>query len=239
MGWLEDIGKSLPIEKIYDDLARKSVVQVGDIALNSIKAARCILAPIDYLAAQQDKLQNHLKRVNDKVPENRQINAHPLLTGPIIDNLKYVEEESLISEMFENLLARAIDRERASEAHPAFSKIIAQLSPDEAVILYHFKNQSYEAELNYIYAPNFEYINSIEILKNQFPVELLTFPNNYIMYLNHLCHLNLLTQFNNMLHMKESSPYNQKRCIETTKTTTFGQLFSQACIPEKTDLFKT
>lgn len=233
MGWLDDIGKSLPIEKIYDDLARDSVIQVGSIALNSIKAARCVLAPIDYLAAQQDKLQSHLRRVNEIVPEDRQINAHPLVSGPIIDALKYVESESLIAEMFENLLARAIDKERVNEAHPAFSKIISQLSPDEALILSLFKEKSYEMEVNFIYSYNFKDIDGMEIVVNEFPVNDLMFPENYAMYLEHLCNLNLLKQFNSFHKVKEDSPYNYKYSLIKTKLSSFGELFSKACISKQ------
>lgn len=236
MGWLENIGKSLPIEKIYADLASKPTQEVGDIILNSVKAARCILAPIDYLAAQQDKFQNYLKRVNNKVPEGNQINAHPSLTGPIIENLKYLEEDSLITEMFLNLLARAIDKERVSEAHPAFSKIISQLSPDEAVIIYYFSKHHYKDELTFIYEKSFKFIETVDVIKTQFPTDQLKFPNNYRMYLDHLNHLNLLAAYNDFSKVVEGSPYNHKYCLQTTRLTSFGTLFSKATIPEDLDL---
>ena len=102
--------KPLPIEKIYDNLASGTVREVGDLAKNTVKAARCVLAPIDYLATQQDRFQRYLERVNNKVPEDQRVNAHPQIADPVMDNLKYVEEESVITEMFLNLLARAIDQ---------------------------------------------------------------------------------------------------------------------------------
>ena len=104
------MGKPLPIEKIYDNLASGTVREVGDLAKNTVKAARCVLAPIDYLATQQDRFQRYLERVNNQVPEDQRVNAHPQIADPVMDNLKYVEEESVITEMFLNLLARAIDQ---------------------------------------------------------------------------------------------------------------------------------
>ncbi|WCN07605.1 DUF4393 domain-containing protein [Marinomonas mediterranea] len=231
MGWLDEIGKSIPVEKIYDDLARKSVMEIGEIATNTVKAARCILAPIDYLAAKQDKLQRHLKRVNEKVPEERQINALPLITGPIIEGLTYVDEESLLSEMFENLLARAIDKDRVDEAHPAFSKIISQLAPDEAIILSHYKSESFDMSLVYIHDKEFGLAIDKKVIENEFPVENLIFPQNYLMYLDHLRNLNLLTIYNDFRHSKEDFPSHHQLCLQKTKLTDFGQLFTKACMP--------
>lgn len=37
--------------------------------------------------------------------------------------------------MYVNLLARAMDKERVSEAHPAFVQVICQLAPDEAMLI--------------------------------------------------------------------------------------------------------
>ena len=68
MGWLEDIVKVLPVEKVYDDLAAPAFKEIGEAARNTIKASRFILAPIDYLAAQHERWMNFLKRVNNKVP---------------------------------------------------------------------------------------------------------------------------------------------------------------------------
>ena len=51
-------------------------------------------------------------------------------------NLRFMEDENPLTELYLNLLARAIDKERCNEAHPAFIKIIEQMSPDEAMVLY-------------------------------------------------------------------------------------------------------
>jgi hypothetical protein len=37
--------------------------------------------------------------------------------------------------MYLNLLAKAIDKDQSSKAHPAFVKVIGQLSPDEALLI--------------------------------------------------------------------------------------------------------
>jgi hypothetical protein len=51
--------------------------------------------------------------------------------------LRYQEEENPITDMYIALLARAMDRERVGEAHPAFIPILGQLAPDEALLIDH------------------------------------------------------------------------------------------------------
>ena len=76
-----------------------------------------------------DRWQRYLKRIADKVPEQRLVEDHPQLAGTVMESLRYVPEESFTAEMFLNLLARAIDKERVSEAHPAFAYIISPVKP--------------------------------------------------------------------------------------------------------------
>ena len=64
------------------------------------------------------------------------MNSPAMISGPIIDRLKYAEEDNPLTELFLHLLARSIDTDRINEAHPAFIHIIDQLSPDEALILF-------------------------------------------------------------------------------------------------------
>src|SRR5208337_3598331 len=71
-----------------------------------------------------------------KVPEDRQQEAAPSIAIPILMDLRFMEDDNPLTELYLNLLARAIDKERCNEAHPAFAKIIGQMSPDEAMVMY-------------------------------------------------------------------------------------------------------
>lgn len=132
----EDIAKLLPLSEIYKDLAQPAVKQVGGALESTAKVARLLLAPIEYLAAQSDRWQRYLERIAKQVPEERRIEAHPQVAGPVLEGLRYVDEHNIIADLFVNLLARAIDHDRVSEAHPAFASIISQLSSDEAQIIF-------------------------------------------------------------------------------------------------------
>ena len=108
----------------------------------ALEVYRDLLQPVsrevghDLCTVYKNRLQRFRKRLLGKVPEDRRQKAHPQIAGPTLEGLKYVDEDGIIAEMFLNLLARAIDKERVGEAHPAFSEIIKHLSPDEAIFLF-------------------------------------------------------------------------------------------------------
>ncbi len=98
------------------------------------------------------RFERYLERIAAKVPEDRRIEAHPQIAGSVFAGLEYVEETGINAELFLNLLARAIDRERVSEAHSAFAQIIiCQLSPDEAMILFRLKKRPYVFRQHAVY----------------------------------------------------------------------------------------
>lgn len=70
-----------------------------------------------------------------QVPAQRRIAPAESLALQISERLRFQEESSILTEMYINLLARATDRDRAGEAHPAFLLIISQLAPDEVLLL--------------------------------------------------------------------------------------------------------
>jgi hypothetical protein len=52
MDWLEEIAKALPIKEIYQDAAQPAVKQIGQALERTVKTARFVLAPVEYIAAQ-------------------------------------------------------------------------------------------------------------------------------------------------------------------------------------------
>jgi hypothetical protein len=239
MGWLEDITKVLPIEKLYDDVASPALREVGEAARNTVKASRFLLAPIDYLAAQHERWLNFLRRVNDKVPEENFVAAHPQLVGPVFEGLKYLEEESLLAELFLNLLARAIDKERANEAHPAFATIISQLSPDEAQIIFYLNGREWLLKQYSSFSSAGKLFGPRQVLVNEFPLKKLLFPQNYFIYLDHLHSLNLagVWQHGNQEATYEDGVQSGVNIVSYARLTPFGQLFAKACLPEKIEGF--
>lgn len=226
------------VKKIYEDAASKPVQESSNAVTDLVKAARLFTAPIQLLAAYQDRLSKYFEKVRRNVKEENQIEAPASISGPIIERLKYLENENYLTELYLNLLSRSIDKERIQEAHPAFYHIIDQLSPDEAMILYIIKNDPihYDYTMDLYVDENREYRFRNTIVKNDTtPKEKIIFIEHFNMYIEHMKSLNLVF----WRKIKETAIEDEKGNqlgteIQTRiELTEFGYLFAKACIPEK------
>ncbi|SOD40109.1 DUF4393 domain-containing protein [Nitrosovibrio sp. Nv4] len=236
MGVLKDIGEG-PLAEIYRDIAQPTTREIGAALGNVAKIARFALAPIDYLAAQHLRWERYLERLAEKVPEERRIEAHPQLAGPALEGLRYVEESSINAELFLNLLARAIDRDRVNEAHPAFAQLISQISPDEALILFHLKRRTFSYRQHAAYHQESNKFGPRILTENEFPLDELMFPNNFEFYIDHLDSLNLagIWQDGNQVAVMGGTPRRQTGvniksliCLESV-----GRMFVKTCVPDE------
>lgn len=84
------------------------------------------------------KLEKFEKDLQDKIKdvpeENLQI-PPTMIAGPALEALRYAYDEESLREMYENLLASAMDNRKDSRTHPAFVEIIRQFSPLDAKIM--------------------------------------------------------------------------------------------------------
>lgn len=116
-----------------------------------------------------------------------------------------------------------------SEAHPAFALLIAQLSPDEALILFRLKHGRYQVGgrvpqlVRHI--PTYP-----EVTGNNFPTDELMFPENFMMYIEHLRTLNLT----DIKTVKTGAPVQEGWDIENEIALSkgFGEMFARACGPD-------
>lgn len=229
----------IPVEKLYNDLAQPSVQEVGDVLHNTVKVARFLFAPIDYLATQQDRFQNYLKRIGEKIKEENLIETSPRMVGEVFEALKYSEEQSILTELFLNLLAKAIDKTTQDKCHPAFPNIIKQLSPDEAVILFYLKSQSYELKQHSNFDSEKMLFTSSSIEYNRFPLKTLKNPNNFFIYMNHLNSLNLagIWQQGNQVPTGSNGKQDGVDIFSKIMLSEFGELFAESVIPSDINKF--
>lgn len=224
------------VKRIYEDGASHPLQETSKIAVDMVKAFRLLTAPIQLLAAYQDRLSKYFDRVRLSVPEENQIEAPASLSGPIIERLKYLEETNYLTDMYLNLLTRAIDKDRVNEAHPAFFHVIDQLSPDEAMLLYLIGKEpifyDYDTEIVHQDGQFLRWGNT-EIKRDTTAKEKIAFISHFDMYINHLRALNLLE----WTKIKEEGIWTEKVQTHTSVKTKiylneFGRLFVKACIPE-------
>jgi len=231
--FIEELAKQLPVKDAYDDSVKPSAEEVGRITSDLIKVISLVLAPVQYLAALQDRYRNFIDNSVRRVPEDQRIPPAPQILGPVLEGIKYEPESTSINEMFSQLLSRAMDRERVDEAHPSFPFIIKQLSPDEAIVLSLLKGRGYLRQYIILTdAKTFE-TEGIEVEKDGFPKEQLQFPNNFKFYYEHLHNLGLVEiskyQPPEIIRDRGLVNIDTTRIFEMYRLTETGKRFINAC----------
>ena len=219
--------------EVYGDLLKPAVVQVGEMLQSSVKVARFAFAGIDYLAAKQDRWQKVLEKVAAGTDSKKLINAPPQITGPFIEGIAYVDEDSIVGEMFINLLRKAIQSDTQDQAHPAFPRIIQQLSEDEAIILFYLKRQTYRVEQTWKLVGR--RIENMITTREDFPTSKLHYPQHIWMYMDHLNSLTIGGTWkiqDDEIIVDDKNRQTGGKTISERRLTDFGKLFAAACIPD-------
>lgn len=242
---MDKIKDIVPIDKVYEDLLRPSMKEAGDIVKNVIKAARCLLIPLDLLSAQQDRFQNYLKRIVKNVEEENLVNASARIVGKVYEELKYLEQYSILTELFINLLRTSIDKTKQSKVHPAFPTIISQLDPYEAVILFYLNKQSFELKesLNLDIQKNIftdkKVVNNT--LLDNFKLDKFDIDEeNIYLYLSHLSGLNVISVMqkgNQVPIFDDTGKQIGLEIYYNIELTVFGKLFTSLVIPNNLTSF--
>jgi hypothetical protein len=119
----------------YQDGLSSSVKQVGALSTDTLKTLRLFAAPFQLLAAYQDRLELFCNRVRERVPESEQKDATPEIARPVMEAFASTSDNSTMMQMFEELMAKAIDKRESDRLSPEFPEIIRSLSPLEALLI--------------------------------------------------------------------------------------------------------
>ncbi len=209
------------VERVYEDGASDALKQVGGLATNLVKAFRLVTAPIQYMSLLQDRLAHHLKKVSDSIPLDDQVTPPASLLLPLLEKLKYQEDNESLTQLYVELLKRSCDKNRVAEAHPAFFNLIGQLCEDEAMLLFHMKRITNDPGTYFISKDQnkedkvFDHskfgnidqpenskkhhvhtLNSPKLSRRLFPISELMSKNFIDVYLSHIVSLNLIELFN-------------------------------------------
>lgn len=218
--------------RLYEDGISPTVSEVGKLGTDVVKTVRLFTAPLQLLATFQDRLAASLERVRAKVPAEKQQDAPPQIAGPAIERMKYLPEDDVVAQMFEELLACSIHADRVVEAHPSFVHIVSQLSRDEAVILRELSTRDFEVVdvLDLDKRKNRSVNRRVE--SNTLPEDLLFRPESIELYYSHLESLSLV-----QWPVVDQKPIHSNgeqvgiRRQSRMHLTEFGRLFAKACIP--------
>lgn len=233
----EELKTIIPVDKVYDDALSPAMKQIGKSLESVAKTSRFLLAPFDFLAKQHDRWERYLVKVSEKVEKANLIEGHPQIVIPTLEGLSLAYENTLLSEIFVNLLAISIDKTKQNFAHPAFPNIIKQLSHDEAVILFFLKKRSYKIKQKSDWdEEKYCFINKNTIFE-EFPLEKLDFPQNIWLNMSHLNSLNIAGTWQvgqqETIRDEETGKQIGVYINSERRLTDFGELFVDACIPNE------
>lgn len=177
-----------------------------------------------------------MEKISDNVADENLVDGHPQVIIPALEGLCYADEDSIISELFINLLSNAIDKTKQDLAHPAFGKIIQQLSPDEAVILYYLKKKPHKVKQHADFDHTTHLFFNQRTIEEEFPLSKLIYPQHIWTYMDHLHSLNLAGtwEYKNQEIIRDEKTKEQVGIyiFSERRMNDFGMLFAKACVPD-------
>ena len=229
------LGNLVPKEtvtKLYDDVMAGPAKEVGKLGTDTMKVARLILAPLQIGSAFQDRFERMIERIRTNVPQARMTEAPPELTGPILEKMRYVSEDSELWKMFEEVLTKSIDQDQLHKVHPSFGYIIAQLSRDEAWMLLKLRDRTFEiVDTLDFNRPTNRFSNRV-IEKSSLPTSELHAASRAELNYSHLVSLSLVSWIVDRQEPIEIAGFQTGlRRFSTIRLTDFGRLFVEISIP--------
>ncbi|MBP2563368.1 hypothetical protein J2857_006167 [Neorhizobium galegae] len=241
------VASGVAVAQAAGTLLPDTVRQVDKFGTDVAKTTRLLLFPFQLVGAMQDRLESYIDRAIRQVPQERRIDPVESIALPIVEKLRFQPEGDPITELFIQLLSRAMDGERVGEAHPAFFSVITQLAPDELIFLQDFASR----EETVIMSPVGKKVYpdpawrkarldkcdlAVEVRKEvedeTFGYEALSQPELFPVYQEHLQHLGLIEYHNanerfRKLELKVRD--DNELSVFSMKLTHFGKLFLKAC----------
>ncbi|MGY3358473.1 hypothetical protein ACVWZK_005136 [Bradyrhizobium sp. GM0.4] len=233
-----ELVKQVPIKEVYQDGLSPAMRETGLALTNFIKTLHLALAPLQFTAALQDRYVAFLDRSVRKVPEERRVLPAPQIAGPILEAIKYEPDDSVVAEMYSELLSKAFDRDAVRFQHPAFAPLIKQLSVDEAVILRviyekFLQNDHYKFQFTDDYDRHTNRFFNRAVELDELPREGLITPENVAIFIEHLDKLGLASvlQFKNAEPLFSDGAQTASRTFARYQLTAFGLEFMKAVRP--------
>jgi hypothetical protein len=140
------IVKAVPV---YQDAIQPAAQETGKALATPVALLNTALRPLKSLLLGVnlvfDRLDEAMTRRLAGVARERIVEPPANVAGPLLLGYAFVESEPLLREMFELLLATAMNADTRDQAHPSFVEIIRQLTPDEARILREIESKKDDA----------------------------------------------------------------------------------------------
>ena len=127
------------IVKSVAEVFPQTVKQADDALSTVFGLFNTLMLPFKManLFAQQkwEQFQEDMEHKTADIPAENLQSPPLLIAGPTLEALKYAYDEVQLRDMYENLLASAMDTRRVGRTHPAYVDTIKQMSPLDAQVL--------------------------------------------------------------------------------------------------------
>ena len=238
-------------KEIYTDLLHPTASHLG---LTIGELVKTLLIPFSVPSKMINiRFDNWVNRISNEVKSENLVEATPNITIPTIQNLALNPDDTILGEMFFNILKASVDKTKKKFLSPAFPKLLEQLTRDECVFILLLSKKNYKIHHidDYDDKKNVFFNRRAEI--DELPKNFFEFPENIWIYSEHLNHLNLAGcwQYKQQEPIfadeetKEtngafSQTYHKQIGIRTFsefKLTEFGKMFAEVCITDKCEEF--
>lgn len=235
VGDLTGVGKvvnSDVAKRTYDDALSPMMREFGELSRDSLKAFRLFTAPIQLVAAYQDRFAAFCERVRNKVPDEHQREAAADVARPVMEAFASTSDDSPLMTMFEELMARAIDERHADKLSPTFAPLIQSLSPLEAKLVSVLSSSDQHSDV--LYEKERQLI--LARLRTNFSVNDFGGDDHHLTMIQNLTEKRLVATLQKKLKKEDDYPNMEIESGQTLirftyRLTMFGKWFANSCVP--------
>lgn len=224
-----EVAKQLPVRQALEPAA----TEIGGLGSDLVKCVRLALAPVQYLAVQQERYRRFIEKSAETVPASQRVQPAAQILGPVLEGIRYESEGSISDQAFSELLTRAFDRERVHQAHPAFPAMIRAMADDEMSLFQQVKAGPVTVKLGSMSGTEF---TPIPATVEQPEFDYLAFPQQVSAYANHLEALGLIDdlvgRYPQDTDVTRPGPYE---LVYVLMISDFGKLFASAVFKTLSD----
>lgn len=243
---------------VYQDALQPGVKQLG-VALESVLSlVPTLMLPLRYVSEAAKLLM--AKRLDEFrcrlsiLDAEKTVPIASELGVPVFERLLHTQDAMLVG-LYLELLAKAANIETANLAHPAFARVIENLSPDEARIIGYLSgvmdgDNLGDAHFPVVEVQRHDADGTYEIVMGplcDWAVEIeLSFEGNVPAYIQNLSRLGVVefsymrevappTKYERVArHFKAFTDQGMTLHRGSGRVTPFGELFIRACVPQQT-----
>ena len=134
---MEDVKKIIP--EVYKDVVQPASQELGKLIARIPRAINAALAPFDKWIMHQEYSVAETKKLLEKKLENVNPNdivpPESFVVVPALQAISYSMDSEELRNLYANLLATSMIRDKKWQVHPSYVEVIKQITPDEAKLL--------------------------------------------------------------------------------------------------------